>query len=294
MPDPTATYRLQLHAEFALRDVLGVLPYLHALGISHLYLSPVLAARPGSQHGYDGTDPTRLNPELGTEDDFRALAAAGRVLGMGLILDVVPNHMAAVADHNPWWADVLTHGPASPYAGHFDIAWDDSPRPHLRGKVLLPVLGEPYATVLESGEFRPGFADGAFHLGLYGQRLPIDPRTYGLILGPVVDVARVELGADDPGVVELQSIVNSVRHLPPRTDLDAGRQAEGRAEMAVVRRRLTELPAAVAGHITTALAALAGRPGDARSFAALEELIEAQAYRPSWPRPRRRSWAVTA
>ena len=253
MPAPTATYRLQLHAGFALRDALGVLPYLHSLGVSHLYLSPVLAARPGSRHGYDGTDPTRLNPDLGSEDDFRELAAACRGRGMGLILDVVPNHMAASADHNPWWADVLTHGPASPFAGHFDIAWDDSPRPHLRGKVLLPVLGEPYATALESGQFRPGFADGAFHLDLYGQKLPIDPRTYGLVLGPVVDVARAELGADDPGVVELQSIINSVRHLPPRTDLDADRQAEGRAEVAVVRRRLADLPAAAfeavaAGH----------------------------------------------
>jgi (1->4)-alpha-D-glucan 1-alpha-D-glucosylmutase len=287
MPAVTATYRLQTHAGFTLADARGVLDYLHALGVSHLYLSPVLAARPGSPHGYDGTDPTRLNPELGTEEGFWALADACHARGMGLVLDVVPNHLAASADHNPWWADVLTHGPASPYANHFDIAWDDHPRPHLRGKVLLPVLGDPYAAVLESGQLAPGFADGAFHLALYGQRLPVDPRTYGLILQPVLDAARADLGPDDPGVVELQSILNAVSHLPPRTDPDPGKQANARAEVAVVRRRLADLPDPVHRHVAAGLAALAGTPGDPASFRRLEELVDAQAYRPCF-------WRVAA
>jgi (1->4)-alpha-D-glucan 1-alpha-D-glucosylmutase len=287
MPHPTATYRLQMHAGFALRDAVAVLPYLHALGVSHLYLSPVLAARPGSTHGYDGTDPTRLNPELGTEDEFRALAAACRERGMGLILDVVPNHMAASADHNPWWADMLTHGPASPYAGHFDIAWQDHPRPHLRDKVLLPVLGEPYATVLEGGHVRPEVADGRLVLRLYDQTLPVDPRTYGLVLQPALDAARAALGPDDPGVVELQSVLNAVRHLPPRSEPDPQVQADGRAEMAVIHRRLHELPPAVRDHILAAITTLAGTPGDPGSFAALDELVDAQAYRPSF-------WRVAA
>src|SRR5688572_2239386 len=124
---PGATYRLQMHGGFTFRDALAVVPYLDALGVTHLYLSPVLCARPGSTHGYDVIDPTALNPEVGSGEEFRALVAACRDRGMGVLLDVVPNHMFA-GPANPWWRDVLEHGPSSPYAGFFDIAWDDPPR----------------------------------------------------------------------------------------------------------------------------------------------------------------------
>src|SRR5262245_57510472 len=105
-PTLTATYRLQLRREFPLAAARERVPYVHKLGISHLYLSPLLAARPGSPHGYDVVDPTRLNPELGSEDDLRALADDLHRRSMGIILDIVPNHMAAT-ETNPWWDDVL-------------------------------------------------------------------------------------------------------------------------------------------------------------------------------------------
>ena len=134
----TATYRLQFHRGFTLRQALELVPYLAELGISHVYASPLLAARSGSTHGYDVCDPTRVNPELGTEEDLAALVKALRARNMGLILDIVPNHMSA-GPENPWWWDILQHGRASRYAQYFDIDWDN-PDPGLRGKILLPVV----------------------------------------------------------------------------------------------------------------------------------------------------------
>ena len=170
---PRATYRLQFHRGFTLRDALSLLPYLDALGISHVYASPLLMARPGSTHGYDGCDPTRLNPDLGTEEDLEALVSALRARGMGLILDIVPNHLAA-APENPWWWDVLKHGQASRFAGHFDIDWE-SPDPALRGRVLLPVLGQEYERVLEQGELQVLSENDEVEVRYFEHRFPADP-----------------------------------------------------------------------------------------------------------------------
>ena len=279
---PGATYRFQFHKEFTLPHATRLVPYLHALGITHVYASPILKAKPGSHHGYDVVDHGSLNPEVGTEDDFAGLGRALRERGMGLILDAVPNHMCIGGD-NPWWTDVLEHGPSSPFAEFFDIAWQDSPRPGMNGRLLLPVLGDPYGTVLEGGQLRPEFADGRFSVWYYDNRLPIDPRTYGLILGPAVEGVRAKLGPDAADVIELQSILNSIRHLPPRGEPDAARVEDGRVEIAAIRRRLAELggrfPAA-ADAVMQVVGRLAGTPGDPASFAALDELLEAQAYRP--------------
>src|SRR4051812_31123413 len=156
---PGATYRVQLHHGFTLRDALAIVPYLHDLGITHLYASPFLAARPGSTHGYDVIDHARINPEVGTDDDLATLAAALRERGMGLILDVVPNHMC-VAWENPYWVDVLEHGPSSPFAPVFDISWYDSPREGMQGRLLLPILGESYGQALEGGTLVAKFDAG--------------------------------------------------------------------------------------------------------------------------------------
>src|SRR5690606_13507859 len=133
---PRATYRLQFTADFRFADAARLAPYLARLGISHVYASPVFQARPGSTHGYDVTDPDRLNPELGTEADFRAMAAAFRTEGLGLLLDIVPNHMGIGGAANDVWLDVLRWGPASPHATRFDIDWR-SDYPGLRGKLLV-------------------------------------------------------------------------------------------------------------------------------------------------------------
>ncbi|MGB9904434.1 MAG: alpha-amylase family glycosyl hydrolase, partial [Desulfotomaculales bacterium] len=119
-----------------------LVPYLEALGITDLYASPLLAARPGSPHGYDITDPARLNPALGSEEEFTALAAELRRRGMGLLLDIVPNHTAASSE-NPWWADVLKNGPQSPCASFFDLDWKPEGVPGLAGQVLEGNLSPP-------------------------------------------------------------------------------------------------------------------------------------------------------
>jgi len=147
---PRATYRVQFHERFRLPDALALVPYLHELGISHVYASPVFAACPHSTHGYDVCNFSRLNPELGSEDDLGKLVQALHKNKMGLVLDIVPNHMGITTPQNIWWWDVLKHGRASRYAGHFDIDWE-SPDPKSRNKLVLPVLGEKYEQVLAKG-----------------------------------------------------------------------------------------------------------------------------------------------
>lgn len=279
---PGATYRIQFRKEFTLRDALAIVPYLDALGVTHLYASPILKARPGSPHGYDIVDPGKLNPELGTEDDLRELAAALHARGMGLLLDTVPNHMCVGAD-NPWWADVLEHGPSSPYADYFDIAWQDSPRPGMNGRLLLPVLGDQYGAVLEGGQFRVTFEQGQFSVGYYDTRLPIDPRTYNRVLGPAVADLVERVGVEHPDAIDLTSILYAVENLPPRGDPDPTRVALARVVTAAVKRRLGELrerfPLA-ADAVDAAVVKIAGTPGDPASFGPLDDWLEAQAYRP--------------
>src|SRR5262249_12418257 len=147
---PAATYRLQFHGGFTFRDAAALAPYLRDLGVSHCYASPYLKARPGSQHGYDITDHRTLNPPVGNAEDHAAWLSSLEGHGLEQVLDWVPNHMGVSGNENVWWNEVLERGPASPYAGFFDITWYASPRPELRGKILLPILGELYGRVLES------------------------------------------------------------------------------------------------------------------------------------------------
>jgi (1->4)-alpha-D-glucan 1-alpha-D-glucosylmutase len=171
----TATYRLQVHKAFPLARVRETVPYLHALGISHLYLSPLLAARPGSTHGYDVVDPARVNPEVGTEAELRALAADVHAAGMGIVLDIVPNHMGIGPD-NPYWEDVLTHGRRSRYARWFDVDWNAHSK--RRGKVVLPVLDDELAAVLEKGELGLDISEsGGVRLKYHDNTFPLDPAT---------------------------------------------------------------------------------------------------------------------
>jgi len=165
---PRATLRLQFHRGFTFRDAEALVPYFAQLGVSHLYASPIAVARLGSMHGYDVIDPTRVNPELGGEAALRLLAAALAGAGLGLIVDIVPNHMAADTA-NPWWADVLRHGRASQYARFFDIDWEVDD-PELHGKVLLPILGRPLEETLAAGEIEVGR-----DLRYFSHRLPLAP-----------------------------------------------------------------------------------------------------------------------
>lgn len=183
-----STIRLQFHGEFTLDDASGLVDYFARLGVSHIYASPLLASRAGSTHGYDGIDPTRLDPEIGDEAALARLVARLRERGMGLILDIVPNHVAVGGSENRWWQDVLMWGQDSRYACFFDIDWQ-SPDPLLTGKVLVPFLGDQYGEVLHSGDLILRFDPerGSFHVDYHEHRFPIDPRHYGSI---------VELAAD--------------------------------------------------------------------------------------------------
>jgi (1->4)-alpha-D-glucan 1-alpha-D-glucosylmutase len=180
---PRATYRLQFHCGFTLREALDLVPYLSALGLSHIYASPLLMARPGSTHGYDVCDPTRINPEIGSEADLEAFVSALRECGMGLVLDIVPNHAAAIPENPGWW-DVLRNGQASPFARHFDIDWH-SPDPRIRGKVLLPVLGDEIQRVLERGELCFVKEQSEVCLRYFKRRFPVSPDSLRSLAEPL-------------------------------------------------------------------------------------------------------------
>ncbi len=155
IPVPRATYRLQFRKEFGFERAAALAPYLARLGVSHVYASPILQARPGSTHGYDIVNHNVLNPEIGSPEDYDCLVAALRERGLGQVLDVVPNHAGVATNDNAWWNDVLENGPASLYADFFDIDWNPV-KPELRNKVLLPILGDQYGVVLDrAGQHAP-------------------------------------------------------------------------------------------------------------------------------------------
>lgn len=163
---PRATYRFQFHRDFPFARAEALLPYLDQLGISHIYASPITTAAAGSMHGYDVIDPTRINPELGGEEAFRSLAEAARIRGMGVIIDIVPNHMGVAGGGNGWWNDVLAKGEASRFARFFDIDWSR--------RLVLPILGDPLNKVLADGQIVVERRDGRAEIVAYGEhRLPI-------------------------------------------------------------------------------------------------------------------------
>jgi len=279
---PTSTYRVQLHAGFQFRDAARIAPYLAKLGITDLYTSPYLKAAPGSTHGYDITDHSQLNPEIGDEADHAAMLDALRDSGLGLLLDVVPNHMGVIGNENPWWNDVLENGQASVHADDFDIDWAAPARPENRGRILLPFLGGLYGDVLEAGEIRLGRDGGSFHVQYHEHRFPLDPGSYLAILEPALGPVLAEAGEDDPAAQEFQSILTAVRNLPAHSETDPARVAERSREKEVVKRRLAALfeeRPGFAQAVDAALDVLDGTPGDPSSFDGFDALLGAQPYR---------------
>jgi (1->4)-alpha-D-glucan 1-alpha-D-glucosylmutase len=282
---PESTYRLQFHAGFTFRGAASIVPYLRDLGVTHVYASPYLKARPGSLHGYDIVNHGVLNPEIGTPEEHDAFVSALREHGLGLILDIVPNHMGVATNENPWWEGVLENGPASRYADYFDVSWDAAPRPELHGRVLLPVLGEPFGEALESGRLTLGFDGRGFAIHYYDHRFPVDPRSYPLILAHRPDELERRLGADSPDLAEYQSILTALGHLPDRTDTDPAKVAERQREEEVIKRRTADLAArneAVRAFVEENVARFNGTPGDPRSFDLLDDLLNRQCYRLSF------------
>jgi len=282
---PSATYRLQFHAGFTFEDARRLVPYLHDLGVSHVYASPYLRARSGSTHGYDVADPNALNPELGSQADYDNLVAELQRHGMGQLADVVPNHMGIGDPGNYRWLDVLENGPASIYASFFDINWrpaaqDERRRSEL--KLIVPILGDQYGKVLEKGELKVEYADGAFAIAYYDRKFPIAPDSYPLLLDEAREQMQEELGRRHEHVQELASILTALRHLPPRRMLEAPEIEERNREKEIVKRRINQLYAAsqpLRAALDAMLGEVNGGPGAASSFDRLDVLLDEQSYR---------------
>ncbi|MHB1133382.1 MAG: malto-oligosyltrehalose synthase [Chloroflexota bacterium] len=286
---PRATYRLQFNGNFSFADAAALVPYLEELGISDCYTSPIYMASPGSMHGYDVLDYSQLNPELGGEEGFTALSQALRERRMGLVMDVVPNHMGIANTGNRWWMDVLENGPSSTYASYFDIDWQPVKR-ELGDRVLLPVLEEQYGHVLESGKLQLGYEEGAFFVNYYETKLPVAPDTYSIVLNHVLNPLLENLGPDDAHLRELQSILTALGYLPPSDERDPERMAERDREKEIIKHRLAalyEASTAVRLAIDSAVRAFNGNIADPTSFDLLDELLSRQAFRPAF-------WRVAA
>ena len=280
---PGSTYRLQFHRGFGFVDARQLAPYLRALGVTHCYASPILKAREGSLHGYDITDHGAINPEIGSEEDFRELARELRKEGLGLILDVVPNHMGVGQGTNPWWQDVLENGPASRYADYFDIDWDPL-KDEMRGKVLLPILGGQYGEELEQGRIVLHYDNDEFFCTYYDKRLPLDAQTIPLIFEAASDLRSrcSDLEWPHSGLPELEVLLAELRRLPPHSTTDIEEVQLRQRRIPQLKTRLAELVArapAVRGLVDEVVRLVNGQRGNARSFNTLHQLLEAQAYR---------------
>jgi (1->4)-alpha-D-glucan 1-alpha-D-glucosylmutase len=277
---PLATYRLQLNREFTFVQAAAIVPYLAGLGITHCYLSPCPKARAGSMHGYDIVDHSCFNPEIGTTEDFDRLSSTVHGHGMGLILDIVSNHMGVMGGDNAWWLDVLENGQASVYANYFDIDWDP-PNDDLKRKVLIPALHDHYGAVLESGELQLAFRSGQFVLTYRNHIFPLDPRGYPRILERCLSDAA-HLGDLHADFLEFQSLITAFGHLPARKDISNERIIERNRDKEILKRRLFELCAKapeIKSCIEENVKQINGDPSDPSSFETLHKLIKSQSFR---------------
>ena len=264
-PWPLSTYRVQLQPAFGFDDVTAIAPYLHRLGVSHLYASPYLQAAAGSTHGYDVIDHSRVNAELGGEDGHDRMCAALGANGLGQVLDIVPNHMAIVGG-NRWWWDVLENGPSSQYASYFDVDWDP-PEAKLRNTVLMPILGDHYGRVLEAGEFQLRREDGAFTVHYYDHVVPVAPRSFDDILAGAARRCRS---------MELESLATFFGRLPPSYLTDRASVRERHRDKEVLRASLARLlreEPTVAAAVDAEVAAINADPDR------LDSLLDRQNYR---------------
>lgn len=265
---PRATYRLQLWAEFPCEKASAISDYLAELGVSHIYASPFLQAAPGSTHGYDVTDPTRVSQDLGGVEACNRLCLNLEKNNLGLVLDIVPNHMDIESPDNVWWADVLRNGRASRFASFFDIDWN-SPNEKLREKVLIPILGDHFGRVIEKGEVKIERTGTDFFVRYYERTLPVAPETLDRVFERAADTAQSDLlafvadaladSADMPFASGKQRLRRERRH---------------RVLLSLVRQ-LLEMPDVVQA-IDAAVHELNRDPD------ALEKFLDRQHYRLAW------------
>jgi (1->4)-alpha-D-glucan 1-alpha-D-glucosylmutase len=276
---PIATYRAQMHHAFTFDQATAIVPYLQRLGMGDFYASPIFEARPGSMHGYDVTRHDRLNPELGGADRFAPFAETLRQHGMGLLLDIVPNHMGIGRD-SLWWQDVLANGHASRYANFFDIDWNPL-KEEMRNKLLLPILGHQYGEELEAKHIQVVLEDGRFYVKYYDHRIPAAPRPTPLIFfrRPIGTLpSEHETEGMPPELVE---VLRELTQLPPHETTDPQLQAlrQQRLEVLLPRLRTVLVSEAAQPTIRRALEAINGKEGDPHSFDALHEFLNVQPYR---------------
>jgi (1->4)-alpha-D-glucan 1-alpha-D-glucosylmutase len=277
---PCATYRLQFNESFQFADACEILDYLKDLGISDIYASPILRSRHGSGHGYDSTDPTRIDPDLGSEEEFARFQHELRIRDMGLVLDIVPNHMAA-SHENPWWMDVLEYGADSAYAPYFDINWHPKSQ-NLDGKILLPFLGRPFGEALESEEITLSFSKDRFFIQYFESIFPVAPRSYRRLLQDTADNLKETMGESSASYQEYMGIASSLvsyseNEITPRDSI-----ADRRLKFDSIRERLRELAQTseeIRAFIDATVSRYNGTPGDAGSFSFLERLLAEQNYR---------------
>ena len=267
---PSSVYRLQLTEDFSFKKATAILPYLKELGVESVYCSPYYDAY--SSHGYDVTNPNRLNPALGSEVDYAHFCAQLKKLKMGQIIDVVPNHMGIRGGKNSWWQDVLENGPYSEYASFFDIDWR-SEKQELQDKVLLPILGDPYGVALEKQQIELFLDDGNFLLQYNDFPLPIAPHTYPIIL----EDSQNEL-SEDPAYEEYQSLMTLYRQFPVSNNERALKKKEGSERL----KALMKSSKPIRLFIQNRIALFNGKKRMATSFDYLDKLLQAQFYRLSF------------
>ncbi len=286
---PVSTYRLQFNSKFKFLDVKDIIGYLHDLGISDIYASPYLKAKKNSMHGYDIVDPTVLNPEIGTKEEYDELIKELHKYDMGHILDIVPNHMCIECSDNMWWMDVLENGQSSIYAHFFDIEWQPV-KDELKNKILTPILGDYYGNVLERQELILSFERGAFFINYFGNKFPVRPETYNMILEYRIEELKNLLSDKNPDFVELLSIVTALKHLPPYTETDGEKIIERKREKEVVKNRLRSLYSQamdIKAYIDENVQIFNGMRNEPKSFDLLDKLLSEQVYRFS-------NWRVAA
>lgn len=275
-PPPRATYRLQFHKEFTFDDAVKIVPYLAKLGISHVYSSPIHAARPGSVHGYDIVDHTRINPELGGEEGFRRLTDALRAHDLGLILDIVPNHMGVGGADNAWWLSVLEWGELSPFGRAFDIDWERLGANH---KLIVPFLGERYGDALQKGDLQLAYddQDGSFSVWHWEHRFPICPLSYPIVLDRALAALPTSMSGEH---AEVLAISERLRAMNDETTPE--RRAAFPQECDALKERLSRAVSAspeLEQGLKHAIALINGAIGVTESFGTLHRILESQFYR---------------
>jgi (1->4)-alpha-D-glucan 1-alpha-D-glucosylmutase len=275
-PPPRATYRIQFHKDFTFDDAVRIVPYLAELGISHLYSSPIHTARPGSVHGYDIVDHTRINPELGGEDGFRRLTDALKAHGLGLVLDIVPNHMGVGGADNAWWLSVLEWGELSPFGRAFDIDWERLGANH---KLIVPFLGDRYGEALEKGDLKLTYdaQEGSFSVWHWEHRFPVCPLTYPIILDRAFAALPTHMGGEH---AQMLAISERLRAMNEETSPE--RRAAFPQECETIKARLAEAARTspeLQGGLEHAVGLINGAVGVPESFGTLHRILEAQSYR---------------